>query len=74
MSQKSGLNGTVHLTPVYKGQKSNQSITKVYLRTAEILGLCDLLLMGIGQEQQHPAAPTGGVSWDRAVAVGISDM
>ena len=41
------------------------------------LGLCDSLLMGLGQEQQqHPAVHTGELAGGGsvAVAVGVSDM
>ena len=42
----------------------------------DFVGLCNSLLMGLGQDQQHPAVHTGGLveGGSVAVAVGISDM
>ena len=47
-----------------------QKWSKIAARKKLILGLCDLLVMGLGQDQQqHLAVHSGGVSRGRAVAV-----
>ena len=79
------------INPTYEGQKSNQLITKRFLRKKKLkdigprifnfelevvennynkkscfVDLCDSLLKGLGQNQQHhPAVHTGGVNRGR---------